>query len=165
MSEFKRGLRNEAVLGLEQLTNSPGDNWWKELLRRWAPSGSGEGLRLAVRFNTLDFYFKGHCVAHIGFARGRRDEPASAYMKCHVRYIFEDNISGQQHASFDAEEGLWKHNEFAQARSLNEIVSYIERWKAESTPTRKRRKASEKAGVDAIVANNKNVIVACTRFG
>src|ERR1700692_3855498 len=41
MSKFKRGLRMEAFLGLEQLTNSQGDNWWRELLRHWAPSGCG----------------------------------------------------------------------------------------------------------------------------
>jgi hypothetical protein len=158
MSKFKRGLRTEAFFGLEQLTNSQGDNWWKELLRHWAPSGWGEGLRLAVRFNTLDFYFRGHCVAHVGFARRKRGEPASAHMKCHVRYIFGDEISGQQHASFDAEERLWKHKEFEQARSLNEILNYIRMWKGEFTPTGKRRKASEKAGVDAIVGSNKTVI-------
>ncbi len=158
MSKFKRGLRTEAIIGLEQLTNSQGDNWWKELLRQWAPSGCGDGLRLAVRFNTLDFYFKGHCVAHVGFARAKRDEPASPHVKCHVRYIFGDKISGQQHASFDAKEGLWKHGEFAQERSLNEILNYIRMWKGEFTPAGKRRKASEKAGVDAIVGNNKNVI-------
>jgi hypothetical protein len=158
LTKFKRALRAEALLGLEKLTSSRGDNWWKELLRHWTPSGGGDGLRLAVRFNTLDFYFKGHCVAHIGFAPGKRGEPASPHMKCHVRYIFGDKIPGQQQASFDAEEGVWSYGQLTQMRSLNEILNYIRMWKGETTPTGKRRKASEKAGVDAIVGNNKNVI-------
>jgi hypothetical protein len=158
MPNFRRALRADAILGLEQLTSSQEDNWWKELLRRWTPSGCGEGLRLAVRYNTLDFYFRGHCVAHVGFPLGKHGRPASPQMSCHVRYVFEERISGQQQASYDAKEGMWRHKEFAQARSLDEILKYIEDCKRVSIGMGTRPKISEKTGVDAIVANNKNVI-------
>ncbi len=78
MRDFKRELCDEAWRSLERLADLPDDNWWKELLRRWTPSGHGEGLRLAVRFNTLDFYHKGHCVAHISFGSCKKGEAAPA---------------------------------------------------------------------------------------
>src|SRR4051794_7389153 len=106
VGKFRRGLRQEAVLCLENLTNAQGDNWWKDLLRLWTPSGCGDGLRLAVRFNTLDFYYKGSCVAHISFSPGKRNVPASARVICHVQFIFEGTIPGQKQALFDPERGL-----------------------------------------------------------
>jgi hypothetical protein len=158
VGEFKRGLRDEAMLGLEQLASASGDNWWKELLRRWTPSGCGEGLRLAIRSNTLDFYHRGNCLAHVAFKQGRRGEPASAYVKCHVQYIFQGEVAGQKQAVFDAQDGLWRHEGFAKRRSFDQILHYIQNWKGDFTPKRKRRKPSEKAGVDAIVGSSQNVI-------
>jgi hypothetical protein len=158
VGKFRRGLRQEAVLCLETLTNAQGDNWWKDLLRLWTPSGCGDGLRLAVRFNTLDFYYKGSCVAHISFSPGKRNVPASARVICHVQFIFEGKIPGKDQALFDPQQELWKCNELAKGRKFEEIIDYIRRWQDKSTQTGKRRKSSEKPGVDAIVGNSGNVI-------
>lgn len=157
MGKFRRGLRQEAILCLEDLTNAQGDNWWKDLLRLWTPSGCGDGLRLAVRFNTLDFYYKGSCVAHISFSPGKRDVPAPARVECHVRFIFGDKISGQKKALFYPKEGLWKSDELTAARTFGEVVDYI-RCRQKSSKTEKQRKTLEKPGVDVIVANSGNVI-------
>jgi hypothetical protein len=158
VGQFRRGLRQEALLCLENLTTAQGDNWWKDLLRLWTPSGCGDGLRLAVRFNTLDFYYKGSCVAHISFSPGKRNIPAPARVTCHVQFIFEDRMLGQKQALFDPERGLWKHNKTTRVRKFDDIIAYIRLWQDKPTQTAKRRKAPEKPGVDAIIGNSGNVI-------
>jgi hypothetical protein len=145
------------MLCLEDLTKATGDNWWKELIRLWTPSGCGEGLRLAVRYNTLDFYYKGSVAAHISFSPGKRKVAAPARVACHVQFIFEGKITGQKQALFHPQEGLWKRDELSTARTFDEIIAYIRRWQ-ESPKTGNERKAPEKIGVDAIVANSGNVI-------
>jgi hypothetical protein len=158
VGKFRRGLRQEAILCLKNLTNAEGDNWWKDLLRLWTPSGCGDGLRLAVRFNTLDFYYKGSCVAHVSFSPGKRNVPAPARVICHVQFIFEGNIPGQEQALFDPEQGLWKHNKSMRVRKFDDIIAYIRLWQDKPAQIAKRRKAPEKPGVDAIVGNSGNVI-------
>ncbi len=145
------------MLCLQGLTDEKGDNWWKDLLCLWTPSGCGEGLRLAVRYNTLDFYHKGSCAAHVSFSPGKRGVAAPARVTCHVQYIFEGKIPGQKQALLHPPERLWKRDELTAVRTFDEITTYIEGWQ-NRPKTGKKRKAAEKPGVDAIVANSGNVI-------
>ncbi len=158
MRDFKRGLRDEAWRALERLAELPNENWWKELLRRWTPSGHGEGLRIAVRVNTLDFYHHGHCVAHISFGRCKKGQAAPARVKCHVKYVFEDENLDQDLATLNAETSEWEWGRRIQKKSLADIILYIDRRKKRWTEGRNKTKLPEKVGVDAIVSNNANVI-------
>lgn len=158
MGVFKRGLRSEALLSLEKLAAEAGDNWWKELLHRWTPSGKGDGLRLAVRKGTLDFYYRGDVVAHVCFGQCKRNQPAPVIVKCHVRYIFDYKIAGQKSATFNQEKRVWEHKGESRERSFQEIVEYVKGRKGPPTRKGNSRKPSEKVGVHAIVGKNRNVI-------
>ena len=78
---FNRGLRPEIMKAIRQM-NSEGENWWCDLLKLWEPSGSGrEGLRLAIRHNTIDFYRHGARAAHVVFGQCKRDECAPSRVR------------------------------------------------------------------------------------
>ncbi len=85
MAEFARMIKPKALDALRRLAAKPDDNWWKDLLKMWRPSGStagDHGLRLAVRKHYLNFYLRGRSVARVGFVA---DEP---YVSTHVKYAF-----------------------------------------------------------------------------
>lgn len=87
MADFGRTISTECFDALKQLAEEPGENWWKDLLKLWRPSGSTagtSGLRLAVRRNTLNFYLRGQSVARVGFTPYH--EPC---VSTHVKYAFE----------------------------------------------------------------------------
>jgi hypothetical protein len=86
MGDFRRGVSVKYLASLRRLTEHPGDNWWKDLLRLWTPSGikPGEhGLRLAIRSNSLNFYSRGQSVARVAF--NREGEPCA---DVHLKYVF-----------------------------------------------------------------------------
>jgi hypothetical protein len=86
MSVFMRGLHPDALESLRQLTSESGENWWKDLISVWKPSGSVarvSGLRLALRHNYLNFYSRGQSVARVGFSRA-----CQPYVETHVKYVF-----------------------------------------------------------------------------
>jgi len=88
MSIFRRGLSPEALRALTALAEEPADNWWKDLLTLWSPSGASAGsrpLRLAVRDGYLNFYLRGQSIAKVGF--NRRTGP---FAEVHVKYAFAD---------------------------------------------------------------------------
>lgn len=83
MSEFKRRL--DRIERLKSLATSSDENWWKELLRFWRPSGTdagSHGLRLAIRDNYLNFYRRGQSVARVAF-----DRNGDPYASVHLKYL------------------------------------------------------------------------------
>jgi hypothetical protein len=83
MSEFKRRL--DRIERLKSLATSSEENWWKELLRFWRPSGTDagtHGLRLAIRDNYLNFYRRGQSVARVAF-----DQNGDPYASVHLKYL------------------------------------------------------------------------------
>lgn len=96
MSSFIRCLQPRALAALHGLTEQPGQNWWKDLLTLWEPSGSaagGDGLRLAIRNNYLNFYSRGQSVARVGFT-----PTCEAYVDTHVKYAFGPGETIQDYA-------------------------------------------------------------------
>jgi hypothetical protein len=74
------------LTSLWHLAEPSGENWWKDLLKLWRPSGStaeDHGLRLAVRNNYLNFYSKGQAIARVGF-----NHACQPYLETHVKYAF-----------------------------------------------------------------------------
>lgn len=83
---FRRGLSQGARASLAELASSETDNWWKDLLALWGPSGTGKAerpLRLTIRDNYLNFYFRGQSVARVAF--DGQDRP---FVDVHVKYAF-----------------------------------------------------------------------------
>lgn len=86
--EFSRGLSPVKLDALRELAGREGDNWWKDLLKLWAPGGTpaGEhGLRLAVHDGKLDFYRRGACIGHVAF--GHRNRRVAAHVKVSAAYV------------------------------------------------------------------------------
>lgn len=58
MSIFKRRISTAGLKALHAMANDAGENWWKDLLSLWRPSGQPcgkDGLRLAIRDSYLNF--------------------------------------------------------------------------------------------------------------
>lgn len=83
-SRFRRHLD---LAQLQALADSPRDNWWKDLLRLWRPSGlpAGGGLRLAIRDNSLNFYAEGQSAAEVSISLKR-----PPHASIHVKYLAGD---------------------------------------------------------------------------
>jgi hypothetical protein len=66
MSEFSRGYSPKKLASL--VTHAQRGYWVAELFKLWRPSGTSasDGLRLAVRNNTINLYRKGQSVAQVG---------------------------------------------------------------------------------------------------
>jgi hypothetical protein len=127
---------------------SPSENWWKDLLALWGPSGTGKverPLRLAVRDNYLNFYLRGQSVARVGF-----DGQSRPYVDVHVKYAFE-GAREQAYARL-TEAGIVDpkagHSaSYAGASTLWEWMARAARWEG-----------AEKAEVERVVADNPGVI-------
>ncbi len=145
---FKRGLTPDAKRRLEDLAASPTDNWWKDLLTLWGPSGTGKverPLRLAVRDNYLNFYLRGQSVARVGFNGQSRP-----YVDVHVKYAFEEANEQAYARLIDGEVAHAKPGQtvrYAGASTLWEWMARAARWE---TP--------EKAEVERVVADSGGVI-------
>jgi hypothetical protein len=148
VTEFARVIQPKALDTLRRLAEKPGDNWWKDLLKLWRPSGStadDHGLRLAVRKNYLNFYLQGQSLARVGFVN---DEP---YVSTHVKYAFGPN-EGQLYAKM--------HNG---TDIRHPITGIVLRYRGSATLHEwiKRAgtyKGDEKACVDKLVADNSSII-------
>lgn len=162
MTVFGRGLRDEAIIGLAKLAEVSGDNWWKDLLRRWVPSGGGPGLRLAVRDNTLDFYARGSRVAHIAFGSCKRGEPAPVRAECDVKYVFPElEFYGEERprpAVLRSDADHWTWGDRTTRKSFELIEQEIAKRVAKFREDGHHRRGLEKDGVDEIVGNNQAVI-------
>ncbi len=154
---FRRGLRSEALSTLRAMAEATEENWWKELLRLWTPSGRGDGLRLAVRENTLDFYRQGNVVAHVGFGRCKKGECAPAYVKTHVKYLRGESAGDSYVKLMQGADG-WNWSDGGALTSFGAIKENIDARMKGVRDGGSERKGMEKVGVDTIVGSNAAVI-------
>lgn len=100
---FERKLQHIKLGRLAELGVSP--NWWQDLLRAWAPSGSASTehrfLRLAVRKNYLNFYRQGQSVAKVGFAKD-----GTPWLSTHIKYLWS-NANGQGYVRLVDRKAEW----------------------------------------------------------
>lgn len=143
MGEFKRKLN---LVPLQRLASAEGENWWKELLRLWQPSGTGAGgtgLRLAIRDNYLNFYRRGQSVARVAF-----DQNGDPYASVHWKYL---RVEADRYACLkdgfftDPKEEFRKP--FVPVESFLSIIEVTREWAGR-----------EKFFVDQAVAQNESVI-------
>ena len=148
MATFKRGLSEKALCQLAKLAGSQTDNWWKDLLALWGPSGTGKAerpLRLAVRNNYLNFYLRGQSVARVAF--DRQNHP---FVDVHVKYAFS-GATEQAYARLTGADIVHPKNghsaTYMGASSLREWMARAAKWET-----------AEKAEVERVVADNAGVI-------
>jgi hypothetical protein len=157
MNEFQRCLPKEALSALQDLHDAAKDNWWKELLALWAPSGRGPGLRLAIRKNTIDFYRNGNRVAHICFGKKKGDDAPPIYVETHVKYLRGED-AGDGQAKLRRTVDGWSWSESSERVSFANVVAAIDARMENLRRGKYPRKGLEKDGVDVIVGNNATVI-------
>jgi hypothetical protein len=149
MSNFTRGLSNPALDSLHRLTEQSGQNWWKDLLTLWRPSGSvaeRNGLRLAIRDNYLNFYSRGQSVALVRFT------PAGeAYVETHVKYVFGPEEKTQDCARL---EGTTIRHPKSEAQLSYKGESTLHEWIERAA----KYTGTEKRFVDELVAANPAII-------
>lgn len=151
MGEFKRGLEPAGWDALDRLA-SERDNWWKDLLSLWVPSGQpagAYGLRLALRDGYLNFYRRGQSVARVCFGP-RRNGQVEARMEIHAKYVWGEDAPGTYARLRDREvtcKDVPSNAQYAEKKTLQEWIAKAEKWAGE-----------EKCGVDMVVGNNPTVI-------
>lgn len=145
-----RGLSEKKIEALWALTKRPDGNWWQDLLRSWAPSGSPlkgqRQLRLALRDGYLNFYHRGQSLARVSL--DRRGQPR---LEVHHKYVFDD-VSGQAYMTLTDKTVRYKSRNEREApyQGIQTIAAWIERAETYS--------GYEKSGVECIVAANDDVI-------
>lgn len=149
MTHFNRRIPPRSFETLRELAQSSGDNWWKDLLSLWRPGGnpSGtDGLRLAVRGGSLNFYRFGQSIAKVTCRSNGRctAEISRKYIGLgdeHSNYVgFGDSSDGSQTIGYGG---------------INDLRAWIknaERW------SQKEKGASEKRFVDDLVSVNSKVL-------
>jgi hypothetical protein len=147
MSEFKRRL--DRIERLKSLANSSDENWWKELLRFWRPSGTDagtHGLRLAIRDNYLNFYRRGQSVARVAF-----DQNGDPYASVHLKYLGAKGKNAEGYARLKGGvfscQGRNFSKDYELGKSFPEIIAKTLEWGGR-----------EKYFVDLAVAHNDSVI-------
>ncbi|MDI9849522.1 hypothetical protein QM467_15810 [Rhodoblastus sp. 17X3] len=157
MALFVRSVDPKAMQSLRALAQAPRDNWWKQLLAEWRPSGQGLGLRLAIRENTIDFYCDGWRVAHVGFSHAQRDQLPTPYMSTHVKYLDRANELNKV-VKFNApgDDAILTHD--GKIFSIGEIIKNIRARMADIRAGKYARKGLEKEGVDRVVGKNATAI-------
>jgi len=135
----------------ERLASLNSQGWWRDLLTMWRPAGQpsgNDGLRLAIRNGTMNFYRKGQSVAEINF-----DGKGQPYMRIHIAYVIGDKNLGKHYVRLSAD-GLKSSSERDLGRydGLPTLMHWIKR--AES------RSVKEKKFIDELmdVKANANVI-------
>jgi hypothetical protein len=148
MSTFRRGLSPDAFRALAAMAEDPSDNWWKDLLALWSPSGASAGsrpLRLAVRDGYLNLYLRGQSIAKVGFNRR-----AGPFAEVHVKYAFAD-AREQTYARLSgvgfAARKVGREGSYAGLSTLLEWMGRASRWE---TP--------EKVQVERFTADNPRII-------
>ncbi|MGH6789470.1 MAG: hypothetical protein ACRECC_07270 [Pseudolabrys sp.] len=150
MSRFDRILTDQALDALWAMTDGS-DNWWKDLLRLWAPNGTSsrdQGLRLAVRRNYLNFYRMGQSVAKVGFTR-----TGQPYAEVHIKYA-SDNCEEAGTYNVRLCEGRFK-NGTEEIQLFYRPQETVARWCSQAA---KENKGKEKFFVDGVVSENAGVI-------
>lgn len=135
----------------ERLASLNSQGWWRDLLTMWRPAGQpsgSDGLRLAIRNGTMNFYRKGQSVAEINF-----DGKGQPYMRIHIAYVIEGKNLGKHYVRLSAD-GLKSSSERDLGRydGLPTLMHWIKR--ADS------RSGEEKRFIDQLmdVKANANVI-------
>uniref|UniRef100_Q02AY0 Uncharacterized protein n=1 Tax=Solibacter usitatus (strain Ellin6076) TaxID=234267 RepID=Q02AY0_SOLUE len=149
MSSFIRCLQPRALAALHGLTEQSGQNWWKDLLTLWEPSGSpagDHGLRLAIRNNYLNFYSRGQSVARVGFTSG-----CEAYAETHVKHAFGPSETIQDYARLSG--ATIQHPKTGEQRGY-EGRATLHEWIAQTD----KHSGEEKGCVDELVAVNPSII-------
>jgi hypothetical protein len=148
MGEFTRTLRPNALEALRRLAEGPDENWWKDLLGLWRPSGSvagPRGLRLAIRKNYLNFYLRGQSVARVGFT------PAcEPYVETHVKYAFGCRETAQKYARL---QGTGIRHPITGSILGYEGLSTLHLWIKRADV----HKGIEKSCVDDLIASNSTI--------
>lgn len=146
---------------LHILADAPGDNWWKQLLQEWRPSGQhsdkGEGLRVAIREKTIDFYRDGWRVAHVGFGQARTDELPQVNMSTHIKFL-DPASQKRTFVKFVASGDDAKLQYNGNALSIRQIINNIDARIRVIRAGKYKRKGLEKKGLDRIIGNNAAVI-------
>jgi hypothetical protein len=125
-------------------------NWWQDLLRSWAPSGSPlqgpRQLRLAIRDGYLNFYHQGQSIARVSLEKG-----ATPRLEVHHKYVFGDAI-GQRYMRLSDNVVRYSSGTDREAgyEGLTTISTWIDRAKVYS--------GKEKCGLEHVVAANADVI-------
>lgn len=139
---FKRKISR--IDSLQMLASDVGENWWKDLLRLWSPSGMDagmDGLRLAIRENYLNFYHRGQSVAQVAF-----DRAGMPYVSVHLKYLGVE-VDGyaklKDHFFIFGKDSI----PFKQGKSFLEIIEKSKMFAGK-----------EKFFVDKAVAQNESVI-------
>ena len=157
MTNFVRKIDGKAMESLSNLAQSRHDNWWKQLLLAWKPSGQGLGLRMGIRENTIDFYRDGWRVAHVGFSQAAASKPPVPHMSTHIKYIAHDSQDDKSVKFIASEENGNLHYE-GDTVSIQQIINNIDSRMAKIRAKIYPRKGLEKLGVDKIVSKNTTVI-------
>jgi len=145
MQGFGRYLEDGAQQTLAAIIDSPAEHWWKDFLTRWQPSGSENGLRLALRRNYMNFYLCGQSVGRVGFDHG-----GMPYVETHAKYAF-------------GEEQLAKYVRLSGNRFVHPGTGVAHSYEGMSTLIQWVKRAASKAGeekrfVERVVAENASVI-------
>jgi len=144
MREFQRRLNR--IDRLRALASADSENWWKELLRLWQPSGTDAGpygLRLAIRDNYLNFYHRGQSVARVAF-----DRSGNPYASLHLKYL---GVNADDYARLA--NGLFSSPllelsiPFEEGKTFHGIIERTRKWAG-----------PEKNFVDRAVAQNESVV-------
>ena len=148
MSIFKRRISTAGLKALHAMANDAGENWWKDLLSLWRPSGQPcgkDGLRLAIRDGYLNFYFHGQSIAKVCFGHG-----GVPRIETHVKYVAEGQPV-QDHAKLVGNQISLPHSDtvlpYNGVRTMHEWIDRASQYTH-----------NEKLFVDEIVTGNESVI-------
>jgi hypothetical protein len=141
--EFGRTISSENLKKLGELAEA--DSWFRDLLDCWQPAGHPitykRFLRLAVRDQYLNFYYKGQSVAKVGF-----DIKNNVYFQTHSKYLGFDSKKYIRLGS----KGFFECPKSGDISEYKEIGSIKDRALGHV--------GAEKEFVDSIVAANGSVI-------
>ena len=148
MSIFTRSISTLGLNSLHAVANEAGENWWKDLLSLWRPSGQpcgDDGLRLAIRDGYLNFYFHGQSIAKVCFGHG-----GVPRIETHVKYV-DNEQKGQGHAKLVGNQISLPHS--GKTLPYNGVHT-VREWIRRAFPYIH----NEKHFVDEIVGANESVI-------
>ena len=148
MSIFTRTIATQGLKALQSMANEAGENWWKDLLSLWRPSGQpsgNDGLRLAIRNGSLNFYFQGQSIDKVCFGHG-----GVPRIETHVKYV-TDGQEAQDHAKLIGNQICLPHGDktlpYNGLRTLREWIGRASQYTH-----------NERRFVDDIVGANESVI-------
>lgn len=147
--KFQRGLTEKALCKLREISSSDAPHWFKDMLSLWQPSGVAAGvvgLRLAVRHNYLNFYYKGQSLARVVF-----DKDGNPRAEVHHKYI-QGGAQGQEYAKLRFDSITLPGGESQPYRGLASLKEWIGKIIDGD------HVGVEKGFVDDLISNNSSVI-------